>query len=109
MADAVKSVKCIGDALEVVREIGKLVKKSSQRDTKLERSGQKLKMTHVHDLCPTRWTVRGEALAATLNNYSELIDLWDWSLTIPIDTEMKTRIRGVQAMMLVRRKTFETN
>ena len=27
VADAVKAVKCIGDALEVVREIGKLVKK----------------------------------------------------------------------------------
>ena len=39
------------------------------------------------------------ALSATLNNPSELIDLWDWSLTILADTEMKARIRGVQAMM----------
>ena len=43
--------------------------------------------------------MRGEALAATLNNHSELTDLWDWSLTILTDTEMKARIRGVQAMM----------
>ena len=43
--------------------------------------------------------MRREALAATLNNYNELIDLWDWSLTILTDTEMKARIRGVQAMM----------
>ena len=84
VADAVKSVKCIGDALEVVREIGKLVKKSPQLDTKLEkiRSETKNNSCGVHDLCPTRWTVRGEGLAATLNNHSELIDLWDWSLTI---------------------------
>ena len=40
--------------------------------------------------------MRGEASAATLNNHSELTDLWDWSLP---DTEMKARIRGVQAMM----------
>ena len=84
VADAVKSVKCIRDALEVVSEIGKLVKKSPQQDTKLEkiRSETKNDSRGVHDLCPTRWTVCGEALAATLNNHSELIDLWDWSLTI---------------------------
>ena len=72
MADAVKSVKCIGDALEVVREIGKLVKKLPQSDTKLEkiRSETKNDSRGVHDLCPTRRTVR--ALAATLNNHSEL-------------------------------------
>ena len=101
VADAVKSVKCIGDALEVAREIGKLVKKSPQRDTKLEkiRSETNNDSRGVHDLCPTRWTVHVEALAATLNNHSELIDLWDWSLTILTDREMKARIRGVQAMM----------
>ena len=43
--------------------------------------------------------MRGEALAATLNNHSELIDLWDWLLTTLTDTEMKARILSVQTMI----------
>ena len=29
----------------------------------------------MHNLCPTRWTVRGDALAAFIDNYTELMDL----------------------------------
>lgn len=37
VADAIKSVQCISDSLDTVREIGKLVKKSPQRNTKLDK------------------------------------------------------------------------
>ena len=47
VADAVKSVKCIGDALEVVRKIGKLVKNHLSGTQNWRRSGQKLKTTHA--------------------------------------------------------------
>ena len=53
----------------------------------------------IHNLCPTRWTVRGEAMHSYLNNYSELMELWEWSLKHVTDTEMKARIRGVQVVM----------
>ena len=53
----------------------------------------------VHALCPTRWTVCGEALAEVFNNHAELMELWDWSLTVSKDTEMKANIRGVQSTM----------
>lgn len=43
--------------------------------------------------------MRGEALAAVFNNHPELIELWDWSLTVSNDTEIKARIRGVQSIM----------
>ena len=49
-----------------------------------------------HAFCPTRWTVRGEALAAVINNRAELMELWDWSLTLTKDAEMKARIRRVK-------------
>ena len=49
-----------------------------------------------HAFCPKRWTVRGEALAVVINNRAELMNLWDWSLTMAKDTEMKARIRGVK-------------
>ena len=31
----------------------------------------------VHTFCLTRWTVRGEALAAVINNEAELMELCD--------------------------------
>ena len=31
-----------------------------------------------HVFCLTRWTVRGEALAAVINNRAELMELWDY-------------------------------
>ena len=101
VADAIKSVKCISDSLETVREIAKLVKKSPQRNTKLDkiRAETQNESRGVHAFCPTRWTVRGESLEAVLNNYMELMELWEWSLEICKDTEMKARIRGVQGMM----------
>ena len=79
VADAIKSVKCMSDALDTVREIGKLVKKSPQRNTKLDKIREETanESRGVHALCPTRWTVRGEALASVLNNHDELMELWD--------------------------------
>ena len=77
VADYIKSVPCISDALDTVREIGKLVKKSPQRNTKLDkiRAETKNESRGVHAFCPTRWTVRGEALAAVINNHAELMEL----------------------------------
>ena len=99
-AETIKSVKCISDSLETVREVAKLVKKSPQRNTKLDkiRAETKTESRGVHDFCPTRWTVRGDSLAAVLN-HMELIELWEWSLEVCKDTEMKAWIRGIQGMM----------
>ena len=62
VADAIRSVKCISDSLETVKEIVKLVKKSPQRNTKLDkiRAETQRDSRGVHDVCPTRWTVRRE-------------------------------------------------
>ena len=61
ISDAIRSVKCISDSLETVREIVKLVKKSPQRNTKLDKIRAKTQNDSrgVHDFCPTRWTVHG--------------------------------------------------
>ena len=50
-------------------------------------SRSKKELRSVHAFCPTSWTVRGEALAAVINNHAELMELWDWSLTVSKDTE----------------------
>ena len=59
VADAIKSAKCISDALETVREIAKLAKMSPKRKTKLDeiRGETENESRGVHAFCPTRWTV----------------------------------------------------
>jgi hypothetical protein len=56
VADAIKLVKCIGDSLDTVREIAKLVKQSPQRNTMLDniRSETQNESRGVHAFCPTR-------------------------------------------------------
>ena len=50
-------------------------------------------------MCPTKWTVSGDALAAFIANCTNLMDLWDWSLQATSDTEMKVRLQGVKTVM----------
>ena len=105
VGDSIKSVACLKGVFEVMHEICKLIKKSPKRNTKLDemRKQSNNDSKGIHALGPARWTVRGEALQSILNNYNELMNLWDWSIDALHDTDMKARIRGVQANM----PTFE--
>ena len=96
--DACTKITCLNETFETTREICKLVKRSPQRDTKLKEFRYESSNVNktVHDFCPTRWTVGGETLGSVLNNFSKLMNLWDWSLSILKDTEMKARINGVK-------------
>ena len=49
----------------------------------------------IRILCPTRWTVRAEALRVILENYDVLQSLWVESLAVFKDSEMRGRILGV--------------
>ena len=46
-------------------------------------------------LCPTRWTVRGQALCSIIVNYDMLQLLWEESLAIVKEAEIKSRIMCV--------------
>ena len=96
-----KTIANLESNFATAHEISKIVKKSPKRNMKLDsiREASNNEMKKIHNLCPTRWTVRGEAMHSYLNNYSELMELWDWSLKNVTDTEMKARIRGVQVVM----------
>ena len=89
--DACGKVSCLKDVFDVTREICKLVIQSAQRDTMLKNlrieSGNNEKS--VHAFCPTRWTVQGITLKSIIDNHNELMDLWESSLKITEDTEMK--------------------
>ena len=53
----------------------------------------------VRVLCPTRWTVRAEALASITSNFEPLQRTWEEAVEVVQDTETKARIRGVSAVM----------
>ena len=95
VTDPIKSVQCVTDSLDVKLESCWLKSHAKKHKVRQNKSQGKNVSRGVHALCPTRWTVCGEALAEVFNNHAELMELWDWSLTVSKDTEMKANIRGV--------------
>ena len=53
----------------------------------------------VRVLCPTRWTVRAEALASIINDFDSLQRTWKEAAEVIRNTKTKARIRGVSAVM----------
>ena len=89
------------DTLAVTYEITKLLKKSPRRDTCFEsiKSEFSPDSPGIRMLCPTRWTVRANALKSIAENYMVLLDTWEECLRIARDTETKARILGVKSQM----------
>ena len=54
-------------------------------------------------LCPTRWTVRASSLGSVIANYKVIQAVWEESLDVVRDSEIRARINGVQHCMT----TFE--
>ena len=105
-ADCIKQLKVIKHALDTTLKITKLVEKSPKRNSKLDKIKIAAKLDEDHKpspnlrlLCPTRWTVRAEALHSIIENYEDLHEQWEWSVDNCTDTEMKARIRGVAIHM----------
>ena len=100
-SDMVKKCRLMKDALDVVYEITKLIKFSPRRDAKLQSLKQQVAMESpgIRVLCPTRWTVRGQALQSIIANYDMLQLLWEESLTFVRETDIKSRIMGVSTYM----------
>ena len=103
-SDTVKQCNLMRNALDIVQEITKLVKKSPRRDSILQSIKQELGSDSpgLRILCPTRWTVRANALHSISSNYEALFRLWEDSLEIVRETDMRARIIGVNSCM----KTF---
>ena len=108
VADTVKQSKVCRDALDTAFEITRLIKFSPKRNAAFDR----IKSGNVDDcypspigirtFCPTRWTVRGDAIESILVNYSTLGILWEECLHLAtrLDPDVKARIIGVQCQML---------
>ena len=99
--DAVKNCKVMRDALDTSYELVKLVKKSPRRDATLQKLKEQMPddSPGIRVLCPTRWTVRAQALQSIITNYEVLQVLWEEVLDFVKDTEMRSRIQGVASCM----------
>ena len=99
--DVVKGVKVMEDTLDTVYEITKLIKKSPKREVIFQKIKDEVASGSpgVRILCPTRWTVRAEALTSIAENYQALQLTWDAAKEATKDTEMRARIGGVAAQM----------
>ena len=107
--DALKSSKLLKDALDMTREVTKLIKYSPRREAIFRRLKEEKHFEIENDnspgirvLCPTRWTVCADSLSSIIDNYVSLQDTWEEAADIVHDTETKARIRGVSSQM----KTF---
>lgn len=81
-SDAVKGCKVMRDVLDTSYKIVKLIKNSPRRDAMLHKLRQQLpdSTPGIRVLCPTRWTIRAEALHGIVDNFQVLQDVWDESL-----------------------------
>ena len=100
-SDAIKGCKLMRNALDTSYKIVKLVKKSPRRDAMLHKLKTELKEDSpgIRVLCPTRWTVRAQALQSIISNYEVLQELWQLSIDVTKDAEMRSRIHGVSVYM----------
>lgn len=105
---SLKQSKACSDALDTGMEISKLIRFSPKRNAIFDKiksesvegeTSDDLSRTGIRAFCPTRWTVRADAVESILTNYSTLYDLWDISLDTKLDPDIKGRIIGVQTQM----------
>ena len=96
-----KANNLLRDALDTTYEITKLVKLSPKRDSIFKKIRNELAIDQpgLRVLCPTRWTVRADALASILFNYEALFELWDEAMAVATDSETKVRLIGVATQM----------
>ena len=87
--------------LEITHEVTKLVKLSLRRDALFQNLKKELapEGVGIRVLCPTRWTVRAEALSSIVNKFDVLMSLWEEAAAIVNDSETIAIIKGVSAYM----------
>ena len=92
--DTVKSSKIMQEALDITGEITKLVKLSPRRGSVFQRLKDEIapQDAGIRVLCPTRWTVKAEALKSIVDNLEVLQNLWEESLEYVKESEMRARI-----------------
>ena len=95
----------MSDVMDHALEICKLLKYLPRRNAILHELKEEIsaQVPGLHNLCPTRWTVRAASLESIRLNYETLEATWEEALAVVRESEVKARINGVAAIM----KTFD--
>ena len=95
--DTLKEVDEMKEALACSREIINVIRRSPKKSTKLRQLREETNNPYsgLHNVCPTRWTVRGKAMSSIINNFKELIDVLNQTSLISDDFEMKVKVSGL--------------
>ena len=105
IGDTIKRSKLCRDSMDTAFEISKLIRFSPKQNAAFDRIKVEVPADEegytmgIRAFCPTRWTVRGDAIASIIENYKILKQLWDESLETKLDPDIKGRIIGVKAQM----------
>ena len=99
--ETIQGYKTLKNSLEITYEITKLVKFSPRRESLFNEIKEEIEpgSPGIRTLCPTRWTVRADAMESIIKNYQTLQELWEKAADITRDTEAIARIRGVASQM----------
>ena len=112
VGDTIKQSKLCRDSMDTAFEISKLIRFSPKQNAafdciKVEVPADEAGYTMgIRAFCPTRWTVRGDAIASIIENYEVLKQLWDESLETKLEPDIKGRIIGVKTQMSQYRLVF---
>ena len=81
-SDSVKGCQLMKDALDIVYEITKLIKISPRRDCTYQTLKEEISPTSpgIRILCPTRWTVRADALRSIVMLFFKRYGMNHWGL-----------------------------
>ncbi|XP_067942113.1 zinc finger MYM-type protein 1-like [Watersipora subatra] len=105
--DSVKVSPLLTQVLGVCSEVAKLIKLSPKRSAGLDKLKEEVQDTSVgiRTLCPTRWTVRADAIHG-ISNYKYLLDLFSLSLAQGrLEPEVTGRIFGLKLAYKIFRLT----
>jgi len=107
VGDSMKQSKVCRDSLDTAYEISKLLRFSPKwhaafnriRIENLAEDDTEPIAVGIRAMCPTRWTVQGDAIESIIEHYDTLKQLWDECLETRLDPDVKGRIIGVQTQM----------
>ena len=107
ISDTIKQSKLCRDSMDTAFEVSKLIRFSPKRNAAFDRikaevPGDEHGYTMgIREFCPTRWTVRGDAIASIIENYDFLLQVWEECLETKLDPDVKGRIIDVQIQMYI--------
>ncbi|KAL5460140.1 hypothetical protein EMCRGX_G033567 [Ephydatia muelleri] len=108
VSDCIKQSKLCQDAMDSAFEISKLIRYSPKRNAAFDRirvenvtdDDSTVHSVGIRALCPTRWTVRGDAIESILEHYNTLKQLWEDNLSRTLQTRSMSASEGQSVVEL---------